>query len=174
MQIPLPQGFSAKKQADELIISKGGKEAKRVLFNPMVEIKISANEIILESKKDNRNMKKMIMTFESHIKNMIRGLNKPFIYKLKICSSHYPITVKVEGKSVVILNYLGEKVPRKCNIIGGAKVTINKDIILVESHDKEAAGMTAGIIEKTCQIRIHDRRVFQDGIYITEKDGKKI
>jgi large subunit ribosomal protein L6 len=84
------------------------------------------------------------------------------------------MTVKVEGNQVIIHNYLGEKVPRKCGIVGNAKVTVNKDEIIVESVDKEAAGMTAGIIEKISQIRIHDRRIFQDGIYIIEKDGYKI
>jgi len=172
--IEIPKGYSVKKEGKMLIISSSGKETKRELFHPMIDIKASGDNIEISSEKDNRNMKKIIMTFQSHIENMIRGLKTPFIYKLKICSSHYPMTVKVEGKKIVINNYLGEKVPRECNIIGNAKVTINKDIITVESVDKEAAGMTAGIIEKVSQIKFHDRRVFQDGIYIIEKDGLKI
>jgi large subunit ribosomal protein L6 len=174
ISIEIPKGYAAKKENKELVISSNGKEIKRELFHPLIDIKITGDKIEIESKKENRNMKKIIMTFKAHIDNMIRGLKTPFVYKLKICSSHYPMTVKVEGKQVVINNYLGEKIPRKCNIIGDAKVTINKDEVIVESIDKEAAGMTAGIIEKVSQIKFHDRRVFQDGIYITEKDGKKI
>jgi large subunit ribosomal protein L6 len=174
MMVGIPKGYSAKMHGKELIVSNSGKENKRELFHPLIVVKVNGENIEIESKKENKNMKKLIMTFEAHIKNMIRGLQKPFTYKLKICSSHYPMTVKVEGKKVVINNYLGEKVPRECNIIGNTKVTINKDEILVESIDKEAAGMTAGIIEKISQIKFHDRRVFQDGVYITEKDGKKI
>lgn len=172
--IQLPQGYQAKIQGKDLIISFGGKEAKRDFFHPMIDIKPQKDEIIIESKKESRNMKKMIMTYHAHITNMIKGLEKPFAYKLKICGSHYPITVKTEGKKIIITNYLGEKVPRTCNIVGDAKVTVNKDEIIVESINKEDAGMTAGIIEKTCQIKIHDRRIFQDGIYIIEKDGRKI
>ena len=33
---------------------------------------------------------------------------------------------------------------------------------------------TAGIIERTGQVKNHDNRVFQDGIFIIEKAGKKI
>ncbi|MDD4353310.1 MAG: 50S ribosomal protein L6 [Candidatus Nanoarchaeia archaeon] len=172
--IQIPKGYDVKREGKNIAISKNGKENKRELFYPLIDIKVNGEFIELESKIENKNIKKIIMTFESHIKNMIRGLEKPYIYTLKICASHYPMTVKVEGKKVIINNYLGEKVPRHCNIIGNAKVSINKDLIIVESIDKEAAGMTAGIIEKVCQIKIHDRRIFQDGIYIIEKDGKKI
>jgi large subunit ribosomal protein L6 len=172
--IEIPKGYTVKKEEKNIIISNNGKENKREIFHPLINIIITEDNIKLDSKKDNRNIKKIMMTHKSHLKNMIRGLDKPFIYKLKICASHFPMTVKVEGNKVIINNYLGEKVPRKCNIVGNAKVTIIKDEILVESMDKEASGMTAGIIEKTCQIKIHDRRIFQDGIYIIEKDGKRI
>jgi len=105
---------------------------------------------------------------------LIKGLSEPFVYKLKICGSHFPITVKVEGKNIIISNYLGEKVPRKCRIVGDAEVKVDGNIITVTSNNKEYAGMTAGIIEKTVQIKLHDRRIFQDGIYITEKAGNKV
>ncbi|MDD5499792.1 MAG: 50S ribosomal protein L6 [Candidatus Nanoarchaeia archaeon] len=173
-KIQMPSGFTARKESKELIISAEGKEVKREMFHPLIDLKIKDNEILLDSKKENRNMKKMMMTHSAHIKNMVRGLQKPFTYKLKVCGSHYPITVKVEGKNIIIINYLGQKVPKKCKIVGDAKVTVNKDEITVESMNKEYAGMTAGIIEKTCQVKNYDRRIFQDGIYIIEKDGKKI
>ncbi|MFA5302958.1 MAG: 50S ribosomal protein L6 [Candidatus Nanoarchaeia archaeon] len=172
--IEIPKGYDVKKEGKKIIISSNGKENKRELFYPLIDIIITPENIELHSKKENKNVKKMMMTFKSHLENMIIGLKKPFIYKLKICASHYPMTVKVEGNQVIIHNYLGEKVPRKCGIVGNAKVTVNKDEIIVESIDKEAAGMTAGIIEKVSQIKIHDRRIFQDGIYIIEKDGYKI
>ena len=172
--IDIPKGYTVKKEGKNIIISNKGQENKREIFYPLINITITEENIELESKKENRNIKKMMMTFKSHLENMIRGLDKPFIYKLKICASHYPMTVKVEGNQVIIHNYLGEKVPRKCGIVGNAKVTVNKDEIIIESIDKEAAGMTAGIIEKVSQIKIHDRRIFQDGIYIIEKDGKRI
>jgi large subunit ribosomal protein L6 len=173
-EIELPKDYSAKVAGKNLAIVYNGKENSREIFHPLIAIKIEGSKIILESKKETKNIKKILMTYVSHIENMIQGLKTPFLYKLKICASHYPMTIKVEGKKIIINNYLGKKVPRTCNIVGNASVKIDKDIITVESTDKEAAGMTAGIIEKTCQIRNHDRRIFQDGIYIIEKEGIKI
>ena len=172
--IKILKGVNVSKKGKDLVFTNDGRTNNRELYHPLIDIIIASESITLKSKKDNRNIKKMMNTFISHIINLMKGVINPFVYKLKICGSHFPITVKVEGKNIIINNYLGEKVPRRCKIVGDARVTVEKDIIIVESANKEYAGMTAGIIEKTGQITIHDRRIFQDGIYIIEKAGKKI
>lgn len=172
-KIPILDGVDVTREDKTLVFKKDGKENRRELYHPLIKIEIGNDEITLKTKKDNRKLKKIMNTHTAHINNLMKGLIKPFVYKLKICGSHFPITVKVEGKEVIISNYLGEKVARKCKIVGDAAVKIEGDDIIVESTNKEYAGMTAGIIEKTAQIRMHDRRVFQDGIYITRKAGKK-
>lgn len=172
--VKILKGVEVKKEDKSLVFTKEGKTNEKELFHPLVSIEIKGDELIVSSKKDNKNVKKIVNTFVSHIKNLMQGLVTPYVYKLKVCGSHFPITVKVEGKNIIISNYLGEKVERKCKIVGDANVKVNGDIITVESTSKEDAGMTAGIIEKTGQIKFHDRRIFQDGIYIIEKEGKKL
>lgn len=173
-RIQIMEGVEVSKEGKELVFKKEGKKNRRELYNPSIKIDLTGKEIILSSNKENRRIKKLMNTFAAHIENLMKGLIKPFVYKLKICGSHFPITVKIEGKEVMINNYLGEKVPRKCGIVGDASVKVEGDTIIVESTNKEYAGMTAGIIEKTAQIRIHDRRIFQDGIYMVKKAGKKV
>jgi len=44
----------------------------------------------------------------------------------------------------------------------------------IKSINKELAGQTAANFEKATRIKMKDRRVFQDGIFIINKAGKKI
>jgi large subunit ribosomal protein L6 len=51
----------------------------------------------------------LVGTIQSHIQNMITGVEKGFSYKLKIVFSHFPISVKVQDKTVMIENFTGER-----------------------------------------------------------------
>jgi len=88
---------------------------------------------------------------------------------------HFPMNVSVDKTNhvLVINNFLGEKKERRAKILPNTDVKIEGDIVTVESPDIEAAGQTAANMEVTTHIRNRDRRVFQDGIWITEKPGEK-
>ena len=116
----------------------------------------------------------MLGSFESHIVNMVRGVQELYVYKLKICSGHFPMSVSVAGNEVIIKNFLGEAVPRKVDIMKGAEVKVNGEEIIVTSADIEVAGQTAAKIETACKITNRDRRIFQDGCYITQKADKSM
>ncbi|MEM2546448.1 MAG: 50S ribosomal protein L6, partial [Candidatus Bathyarchaeia archaeon] len=104
-----------------------------------------------------------------HIKNMITGVSKGFTYKLKIVFSHFPISVKVQDKTVVIENFAGERGPRKAKIIGDVKVKVSSEDIIVQGIDLEAVSQTAANIEQATKVKGKDPRVFLDGIYIYER-----
>jgi large subunit ribosomal protein L6 len=114
----------------------------------------------------------MIGTFTSHIKNMIKGVTELYVYKLKVCSGHFPITVQATKDDFIVKNFLGETIPRKMKLVKGVSVKVEGEIVTVESTDKEIAGRTASDIEQLVRITNRDRRIFQDGIWMTEKAGK--
>jgi large subunit ribosomal protein L6 len=105
-----------------------------------------------------------------HIKNMMKGVTEGFIYKLRIVYSHFPMKVQVKGQDVMIENYLGEKYPRKAKILEGVTVEVKGSDVTVSGIDKDKVGQTAANIEQAAKCRNLDIRVFQDGIYIVEKD----
>ena len=168
-EIELPSQVEANIEGNLLKIKGPKGTNERILKAAGINFEIKDQKISLSSLKDSRNEKRMLNTFFAHINNMIIGSQRGFVYKLKICSGHFPMKVTVEDKTVVINNFLGEKIPRKAKIYENVKVEIVNDIITVLGTDKEKTAQTASNIETATRIRKRDRRVFQDGIYITSK-----
>ncbi|MBC7130752.1 50S ribosomal protein L6 [Candidatus Bathyarchaeota archaeon] len=111
----------------------------------------------------------LVGTVSAHIQNMITGVRKGFTYKLKIVFSHFPISVKVQDKLVLIENFIGERAPRKAKIIGEAKVRVSGDEVIVQGINLEDVSQTAANIEQATKVKNKDPRVFLDGIYLYER-----
>lgn len=165
-------GVDAEIARDEIILSKNGKQIKRKINN-RIEVVIENGRIILKTKKSTKRERKTLYSLKAHIKNAIEGLITPFKYKLQAVSVHFPMTLEIDktNNTLIIKNFLGEKKPRIINILPDVEISVNKDKIEIQSADIEKAGQTAANIEKGSKIRERDRRVFQDGIFITEKPG---
>jgi large subunit ribosomal protein L6 len=116
----------------------------------------------------------LVGTVYSHIQNMITGVTKGFTYKLKIVFAHFPISVKVKDKTVLIENFTGERSPRKTKIIGDAQVNVQSEDIIVQGLNLEDVSQTAANIEQATKVKRKDPRVFLDGIYVHERsEGMK-
>lgn len=164
--INIPENIKVELDKNTIKLSKEGVEIKRKLS---YETKIRDKNIVIGCEKPTKKDKKLIKTNAAHIRNLISGLGEKFVYKLQICSVHFPMNVSVSGNEIIIKNFLGETKSRKAKILEGAEVKIENDIITVESRDKEKAGQTATNIERAGKIKRRDLRIFQDGIFITEK-----
>ena len=104
-EIVLPEGVTAVFEKDELVVSGKKGQVKRIFFIPFFTFAIDQGKIIITTSKATSRQKKMIGTTMAHIRNMIRGVEKPFIYKLKICSGHFPMTVTVSNNKVIVKNF---------------------------------------------------------------------
>ncbi|MCJ7559727.1 50S ribosomal protein L6 [Candidatus Bathyarchaeota archaeon] len=112
----------------------------------------------------------LVGTIHSHIQNMITGVEKGFSYKLKIVFSHFPISVKVQGKTVMIENFTGERRARRVKILGDVQVKVQGDDIIVQGLNLEDVSQTAANIEQATKVKKKDPRVFLDGIYVFERN----
>ncbi len=173
-EIEIPEGVTVE-VAGKIVAIKGPLgELSKEISDPKIFAEVKDNKLFIKPRSFSKRQKMFINTFNSHLKNMIKGVQEPFVYKLKICSGHFPMNVNVEGKHVVVKNYFGEKIPRKALILPDVKVDIKGDEVIVSGSNIESVGQTAANIEKSAIIKNRDRRVFQDGIWIVEKAGKKV
>lgn len=169
-ELPILDNVEVKIEYDKVSVSFGTNKLSRRFFYPGVEIKIADGKIAILSEKNTKPFKKMIGSFRSHIKNMMIGVKKGYTYKLKIIYKHFPMTLEKQDDWIIIKNFLGRKKNMKSRIVEGVKVDIVGADVAVTGPDKEAVSQTAANLEQACRVRGVDRRVFQDGIYITQKD----
>ena len=156
-----------------LLTLKGPKgETKREFDDKSIKIEHKDGSIILKAPKFSKMNKKLIKSQAAHIRNMARGCMEAYKYTLKICSGHFPMNVSVSNDQFIVKNFLGEKVPRTLKLKAGASVRVEGNLVVVESTSKETAGQVSADIEQLTRRTHYDGRIFQDGIWITEKAGK--
>lgn len=172
-EIEIPEGVEVSLEGFGKVRVKGTEgEVSREFDIPKITLEKKDNKVIVGSEKATKREKKLINTIGTRIRNMVDGVKEKFVYKLKICSSHFPMTAELKDNEFILNNFFGEKVPRKAKIPQGVDVNVEKEEITVASHDKELAGQVAATLERITRLTTKDRRIFQDGIFITSKPEK--
>jgi large subunit ribosomal protein L6 len=160
---------------DGLFTVKGPKgEVQRKFIFPKIKITKEGNKVVFETKKPTKREKAAVFSTQAHLRNMFKGVLNSCVYKLKICSGHFPMKITYKNNVLEVKNYMGETVPRTLAIKHGVDVVVKEPEITVTSPDKELAALTAAAIEQVTRRPNFDRRIFQDGIYIIHKDGVDI
>lgn len=112
----------------------------------------------------------LVKTISSHVQNMIKGVTEGYIYRLKIVFIHFPMTIQIQGKKVIINNFVGEQRAREAKIFGDVSVRVEGDDIIVQGVNIEEVAQTAANIQGATKIRNKDLRKFLDGIYVYRKE----
>jgi large subunit ribosomal protein L6 len=171
--IKLPSDVKARIEDYNLILEGPKGTTTKVMKNPLASMSVEKDEVIIKAKRENRRCKCVMNTFKAHTKNLIKGVQQGYEARLKILYAHFPMTVKVQGNKLIIENFSGEKVPRSAKIMPECEVKINGSEIIITGLNKELVGQTAASIELATRIKKKDRRIFQDGIWITKKPGRE-
>jgi large subunit ribosomal protein L6 len=170
-EISIPEKVSVEILNNKVIVSgPKGQVEKRLELTAEIKMEKKDNKIIISSEKERREIKSLIGTSTAHIKNLIEGVTKGFTYKLKVVFSHFPIQVKVEKDKVLFLNFLGERIPRVAKIVGKTEVKVEGQEIIVSGVDLEAVGQTASNLELATRRTGYDKKIFQDGCYISSRE----
>ncbi|MBI2580396.1 50S ribosomal protein L6 [Candidatus Woesearchaeota archaeon] len=173
-EITLPEGVTASLTGSVLTLKGQKGEVSRNIKGQNVAVVVEGDKVSVLSANSSKKEKKIIGSLRAHIANMVKGATEGHVYRLKVCFTHFPVTVVVSGSQLLVKNFLGEKTPRKLVLPDGVSVKVEGSEVVVNSADKDAAGQTAAAIEQITKRAGFDTRVFGDGVYITVKDGKEI
>ena len=161
-------------EVDRFDVTVSGPEGSvtRRLWFPNVTVAVEDSEVVIESDADDAKTTATTTTFKSHIANAIHGVLEGWTYEMEVFYSHFPMQVRAEDGDVVIQNFLGEKAPRRTPVHGDTEIEIDDELVTLSGPNKEDVGQTAADIEQLTRVSGKDTRVFQDGVYITEKPQK--
>src|SRR6056297_43045 len=172
VELETPEDVSVSQDHLDLTVDGPNGTVTRRLWYPDIDVSVDGDTVVISSEEDDAKTMSTMGTFESHIENMFHGVTEGWEYEMEVFYSHFPMQVNVEGDDVVIENFLGEKAARRTTVHGDTDVAVDGEELTVTGPDIEAVGQTAADIEQLTRINDKDVRVFQDGVYITQKPNR--
>ena len=134
-----------------------------------VNAEVSNGKLTLKTQGKRKKDYSILHTARSLINNICEGLKEGYTIKMKVVYAHFPITVKIQDKTVSIENFQGERAPRTTTIVGNTKVIPKGEDVILTGEVWTDITQTAANIELKTKVKNKDHRVFLDGIYIYEK-----
>nr|AJS12418.1 50S ribosomal protein L6P [uncultured archaeon] len=176
--VEIPEGVTVTLDHGKITVKGKAGESIRNMLDPKIKISMEKGEagsaVKFLADPCTKKEKTRIGSSVAHLKNMLKSVHDGVNYRLKICSGHFPMNVSVSGSQFIVKNFLGEKIPRVLNIRKDVKIKVEGEFVNVDGADKELVSQTAASIETLTRRVGFDRRIFQDGIYIVEKNGEKV
>lgn len=155
---------------NSIVTVKGpkGEISKKIL--PLVDVVVEGNNVSFVHKQNTSFGRSLWGTYASHVKNMIEGVNTPFVKKLILEGVGYK--GDVQGNMLNLA--LGFSHPVKVEIPSNVTVTAEKGIFTFSSIDKEAVGGFAAKIRSLKKPEPYKGKGFRyEGEVILRKQGKK-
>ena len=164
-EIKIPKDVKVSLKGNMLFIQGPlGKVYKSFKKIPVL-IEINDDKILLKRTGKRKKYHAILNTSKSLIQTLCDGVMDGFTIKMKIVYSHFPITVKTDGKKVLVENFQGERSPRVSMIRGDTKVVAKGDDVIITGPVLTDVSQTAANIQLKSKVKNKDHRVFLDGIY---------
>ena len=168
-RIEIPSDCQVTLEEKALVVSGPLGQLQRTFPEPQTDIKIEGSEIIVTTGINRKRTRALVGTVIAHLRNMILGVQHGYEYEMKIVYSHFPITVEIQDKTVIIKNFIGERGTRTAKVIGDVEIRTTEDEVFISGIDIEHVSQTAANILLATKIRDKDRRIFLDGVYVIRK-----
>lgn len=168
--ITIPPGTEVSVASGEMSIKgKGGTLKKSV--HPAISIAIADGAVSVTPLSQTRLARALWGTYASHVRNMIAGVNKPFVKKLQIEGIGFK--AELSGKTLSLS--VGFSHPVKITIPEGLAVTVEKNIITISGADKEQVGQFSAVVRSQKKPEPYKGKgIRYVGEVVREKQGKKV
>ncbi|MCV0372511.1 MAG: 50S ribosomal protein L6 [Nitrosarchaeum sp.] len=167
--IDIPKGVTVTRKTHMLQFQGPLGKTHKSFRNIPVEIEIKEGAIRLTVKGRRKRDYSILHAARSVIRNICEGLITGYTIKMKVVFAHFPITVKIDGKKILIENFQGERSARVTKIVGNTKVIPKGEDVILTGEVWTDITQTAANIELNTKVKDKDHRVFLDGIYAYEK-----
>ncbi len=169
-EIIIPAGTEVSVVSMELIVKGKGGTLKKMV-HPAIEIKVDGQNVTVNPANNSRLAKALWGTYAAHVRNMISGVNTPFIKKLQLEGIGY----KAEMQGTNLKMALGFSHPVIKAIPQGLTVVVEKNIISVSGADKEVVGEFAATVRAIKKPEPYKGKgIRYEGEVVRQKQGKKV
>lgn len=149
----------------------GAKGTLSMRVHPSVAIVVGEGGVQVAPKDASRLAKALTGTFASHVKNMVAGVETPYMKKLILEGVGYRVELK--GKELVLSVGFSHTVPLA--IPAEVTVVVEKNAITLSSPNKEAVGQFAANIRRIKSPEPYlGKGIRYEGETIRRKQGKKV
>jgi large subunit ribosomal protein L6 len=156
--------------AGDTLTVKGPKGTLTKRVHPAVSIAVATEGVLVTPKNHSRLAKALTGTYASHIRNMVKGVETP--YKRVLVLEGVGYKVEVKGKDLQFM--VGFSHPVKLPIPQNITATAEKNVITLESADKESVGQFAANVRKIKPPEPYlGKGIRYEGEVILRKQGKK-
>lgn len=167
---PTTTGKATVSVASGVLTVKGSKGTLTKRVHPSVDIAIADGAVTIAPKDRSRLAKALTGTFASHVKNMVEGVEVPFVKKLILEGVGFRVEIK--GNDVVLTVGFSHTVSLPIPEEVTAKV--EKNTITLESINKESVGQFAANIRRVKPPEPYlGKGIRYDDEVVRRKQGKK-
>ncbi|MGD0328419.1 MAG: 50S ribosomal protein L6 [Minisyncoccia bacterium] len=167
---PIAVGKTDVSVANGTLTVKGTKGTLTKRIHPSITITMNKDGAMIAPKDRSRLAKALTGTFASHVRNMVRGVETPYIIKLILEGVGYRVEVK--GSEVVLTVGFSHTVPLA--IPKDVSVKTEKNVIMLESANKESVGQFAANIRRIKPPEPYlGKGIRYEGEVVRRKQGKK-
>jgi large subunit ribosomal protein L6 len=143
-ELIIPSGVTVTVTGNTVVVKGKGGELKRVFDGKVVAVNVESNKVTVSKKGGDKKASQLWGTIAAHIKNMLKGVEKPFEKKLLIEGVGYKWEVK--GKDVQLA--IGFSHPVMVKIPEGLTVKADKGVMDISGIDKDLVGSFAMQVRK--------------------------